>query len=159
MKRDETDSGFTLVELMVVVLIIAILVAIAIPTFLGQRRSAQDQRAQSNLRNAHTVLKVYWTFNEEFTSSVTELAAIEPSLFQINGTDAGDDPVLVTVEAGPSPQAVCLTTYADSGRWYSVYERADAGALFGATAADPFASCTAAEAAAFQPSAKVAWAW
>ena len=157
MKR--RDSGFTLIELMVVVLIIAILVAIAIPTFLGQRRSAQDQSAQSNLRNAHTVLKVSWTFNEEFTSDVAALAAIEPSLFQLNGTNAADDPVLVLVEGGSSPQAACLTTFADSGRWYSVYERSDAGATFHASAANPFSACTAAEASAFEPSPKVAWAW
>jgi prepilin-type N-terminal cleavage/methylation domain-containing protein len=51
------DEGFTLVELMVVVLIIAILIAIAIPTFLGARQRAQDRAAQSNLRNALTAEK------------------------------------------------------------------------------------------------------
>ena len=50
-RRDE-DEGFTLIELMVVVLIIAILIAIAIPTFLGARQRAQDRAAQSSLRNA-----------------------------------------------------------------------------------------------------------
>ena len=47
-------SGFTLIELMVVLLIIAILLAIAIPTFLGVTSSANDRATQSNLTNALT---------------------------------------------------------------------------------------------------------
>src|SRR5665213_1992851 len=43
------DAGFTLIELMVVLLILAILLAIAIPTFLGVTKSANDRAAQSNL--------------------------------------------------------------------------------------------------------------
>ena len=50
--RGREDEGFTLIELMVVVLIIAILIAIAIPTFLGARKRAQDKQAQSNIRIA-----------------------------------------------------------------------------------------------------------
>ena len=57
--RDE--RGFTLIELMVVVLIIAILIAIAIPTFLGARQRAQDRAAQSNVRNALTAEKTFFT--------------------------------------------------------------------------------------------------
>ena len=53
----DREEGFTLIELMVVVLIIAILIAIAIPTFLGARKRAQDRAAQSNLRNALTAEK------------------------------------------------------------------------------------------------------
>jgi prepilin-type N-terminal cleavage/methylation domain-containing protein len=48
------EGGFTLIELMVVLLIIAILLAIAIPTFLGVSGGARDRAAQSNLTNALT---------------------------------------------------------------------------------------------------------
>jgi type IV pilus assembly protein PilA len=74
------DEGFTLVELMVVVLIIAILIAIAIPTFLGARQRAQDRAAQSDLRNALTAAKVFYTDTEDYDATAVELEAIEPSL-------------------------------------------------------------------------------
>src|SRR5713226_4144738 len=71
------DEGFTLIELMVVVLIIAILLAIAIPTFLGARNSANARSAQSNLRNALTAEQTQWTNSQAFA---TNLATIEPGL-------------------------------------------------------------------------------
>src|SRR5438093_1130485 len=79
------DEGFTLIELMVVVLIIAILIAIAIPTFLGARKRAQDRAAQSNLRNALTAAKTLFTDNESYLKAdvsldATSLPQSEPSL-------------------------------------------------------------------------------
>lgn len=83
--RMKDDKGFTLIELMVVVLIIAILIAIAIPTFLGLRKRAQDRAAQSNLRNALTAAKAFYTDEDTFTPSTGDFNAlegetIEPSL-------------------------------------------------------------------------------
>ena len=83
-RRDQArsaDEGFTLIELMVVVLIIAILLAIAIPTFLGAQNKAKDRSAQSSVRNALTAAKTIYTDSSDYTTAdATALALVEPSL-------------------------------------------------------------------------------
>jgi type IV pilus assembly protein PilA len=66
--RRNENEGFTLVELMVVVLIIGILIAIALPTFLGAKGRAQDKAAGSDLRNAFAAAKVFYTDNNTYTN-------------------------------------------------------------------------------------------
>src|SRR3954452_7597890 len=85
-ERRENDEGFTLIELMVVVLIIAILLAIAIPTFLGARTKAQNRGAQSNLRNALTAEKTIYTDSSNYTDDVPTLLAAEPALKWVQST-------------------------------------------------------------------------
>jgi type IV pilus assembly protein PilA len=85
------EAGFTLIELMVVLLILAILLAIAIPTFLGVTGSANDRAAQSNLNTALTNAKtVYEQSNQAYPTTATALAASissnEPSLPMTTGT-------------------------------------------------------------------------
>ncbi len=128
--RLNKDEGFTLIELMVVVLIIAILVAIAIPTFLGQRKNAQDSAAKSNVRNALATEKAYFSVNQVFTATTADLAAIEPNLF---GT--GADPVSVVI--GTGGVSVCLTQQSAGGDYFSVWDGTTAGTVYRVNAAAP----------------------
>ncbi|HXD61449.1 MAG TPA: prepilin-type N-terminal cleavage/methylation domain-containing protein [Lacisediminihabitans sp.] len=59
LQNGENDKGFTLIELMVVIIIIGILAAIAIPVFLNQRQQAWDASVKSDLGNAAIAAESY----------------------------------------------------------------------------------------------------
>src|SRR3954453_3515651 len=108
--RHEED-GFTLIELMVVVLIIAILIAIAIPTFLGAQNRARDRGAQSDLRNALTAAKTLATDSAGLVQvrnvdiTPANMSAPEPSLafVAVASADATHGGVLTEDDATTTP--------------------------------------------------------
>lgn len=140
--RKDSEEGFTLIELMVVVLIIAILIAIAIPTFLGARERAQDRAAQSDLRNALVAAKTFYTDNETYTGLLTgtptAIESIEPSLDY--GAAASKTVVGVT---GMSDTAVNLAKQSKSNEWFAICEDLGAGTEYGRSGTDAAAAIAA----------------
>jgi type IV pilus assembly protein PilA len=96
---NQIDAGFTLVELMIVMLILAILMAIAIPTFLGVAGSANDRAAQSNLNTATISAKGLFQSQGQsyFTTAVTTSAQFATTL--------GTSQAGITFTTGPSTQS------------------------------------------------------
>jgi prepilin-type N-terminal cleavage/methylation domain-containing protein len=64
-----SESGFTLIELMMVVFIIAILIAVLIPVFFGAAARAKDRAMQSSLRNGLTTAKTVYSDHAKYTEA------------------------------------------------------------------------------------------
>lgn len=131
----------------VLLLVLALMAAIAVPTFFGARERAQDRKAQSVVLNAQTAEVVYLVDSGTFASaSEMQASRIEELIvFRSDNPTAGADEVRVAIT--PDARGVCITAISASGKYWSVGVIAtdsyatDAYYLGGQTA-DPIANCT-----------------
>jgi type IV pilus assembly protein PilA len=84
------EDGFTLVEVLVVCLVVALLAAIAIPTYLGQQHKGQDAEAKSNARNLVSHLESCRTATEDYTQCDTALELGTTGLPLVDGAPVAD---------------------------------------------------------------------
>ena len=116
------DAGFTLIELMVVLLILAILLAIAIPTFLGVTGGANDRAAQSNLNTALTTVKAAAANNNQTYLNIptNQFSTNEPSLTW-NQDTAVTTQGPVSWHTSQDGNGIVLATYSKNGPtcWYA----------------------------------------
>lgn len=136
LRRALRGAGFTLIELMIVIIIIALLAVIAIPTYLGQRAHSEDAAAYSLVRNGLTVVQSATVETGGYLALTPEmLHDIENSFSWIESTVdlvvvGGTPSISTSVPASArnkeivfyrqSNNCVDLASCSDSGNWFGI---------------------------------------
>jgi prepilin-type N-terminal cleavage/methylation domain-containing protein len=110
------EDGFSLVELLVVMIVIGILAAIALPSYLGHRTKAADASAQSDATAARKAMRIWELQNGAFDARPKDLVAIEPSLASAASLKTGRGATSFWVQTSSSSGNVFRVTRAGSGR-------------------------------------------
>lgn len=161
------EDGFSLVELLVVVAVIGILVAIAVPAFLGAQDGAKSRGAQANVRTAlsaaktvHPEYEAYWLTSDAATLAMLNRA--DPSL-QWTATMGSPSRSAAEVSWSSTATAMTLAVRAVNGDCFYVRDVADpnsvgAGTSFGKTVGTDATSCDAdGPAPVWKPSQAAGW--
>ena len=115
--RDE--GAFTLIELLVVLIIIGVLLAIAIPSYLGFQKKAQQTAAASDVRSAIPDAEVYYSDNNAYTGmTAAGLKATYDSGLVLSPGTAGSVAGVVTADNNNDATGTtyCISAY-DGGYW------------------------------------------
>ncbi len=103
-------SGFTLVEMMVVVALIGILTSIAIPNFIQARQAASRNACISNLTQLDAALQMYFIDNDPVTNPATDLTTdLEPYIMNPGNMDCPLDNSTYVFNTGGSTDPATAT--------------------------------------------------
>ena len=108
-KRNQ--KGFTLIELMIVIAIIGILAAIAIPQFTGYKAKGYNAASKSDLKTAYTVAQAYFIDNPgaTFDAAVLTAGGYRATQGVVLTITAGKQNTLVLTATNPSAGAAAIT--------------------------------------------------
>ena len=146
------EHGFSLIELMVVVMIIALLIAIAIPVFLGITSRAQDTGAKVSAGLALRMAKAALDEHDNYADiTAATMSDIEPSLTFVDGATSSTNKTTVSTDvpdaAGAALEHV-VAVWSESKKCFFARDHANGtpeyGVISPATTADCYAQNTGA---------------
>jgi type IV pilus assembly protein PilA len=105
-KMMRKNEGFTLIELMIVIAIIGILAAIAIPQFSAYRTRSYNSAAEADIRNAATAQEAYYVDRQTYVATPTSLIGATYGFYTSQN---------VTIAGGSGAQQYTMTAYHSSG--------------------------------------------
>jgi len=127
--RRGDETGFSLIELMIVLLVIAILLAVAIPTYLSARDRAENRAAQETLNNADTAAMTAYARNGAWSTGSPSLITSDENSSNIGVIATGGQTVLGTSQSRLLPPGTPLYKLIaeDHGSQWALFENATEG--------------------------------
>lgn len=134
----DREAGFTMIEVMVVVLIIGILMAIGIPTYLGARNRAFDRASQTKLRVAENTAMAIYTDSASFAdATVSEMAASEPNINWVDADVASSEPNQVSIARSADGTQFGSASMSESNTCFYLRARENGQTLYGQSSSAP----------------------